>query len=188
MFFFVCFVFWFLRIIKESAGERGLLFSGLTIEIPELRHWHYSDLYFVKYGHVILRLPSQSYYCFINTVCALWLSDVAIIESLLSSLSRWQSFLSTQEHFLNQGTSWQPHRQWSNKNLNLKTNHTDKRLVFEMIYIYRCYKCHLIFNFICIFCVSLKFFYYKDSISILFYIYYRHKSSFIRVSITKNAN
>ena len=29
---------WFLKIISESAREQGLMFSGLTIEIPELRH------------------------------------------------------------------------------------------------------------------------------------------------------
>ena len=29
---------WFLKIISESAGEQGLMFSGLTMEIPELRH------------------------------------------------------------------------------------------------------------------------------------------------------
>ena len=57
-------VVWFL-IISESAGELGLMFWRLTMEIPELRHWHYSDLYFVNSGHVFSRLPSQSYTWFL---------------------------------------------------------------------------------------------------------------------------
>ena len=35
---FFMFSFLFLRMISEGAGERGLMFSGLTMKISELRH------------------------------------------------------------------------------------------------------------------------------------------------------
>ena len=54
-------------------------------------------------------LPSQSYICFLNTVSALSLSDVSIIESLSLTLSGWQSFPGRLEHFLIQNTFRQPH-------------------------------------------------------------------------------
>ena len=98
------FVFWFLKIISESTGERDLMFSRLAMGMPELRHWHYSDLYFVKSRHVFSRLPSHSYYYFHKYRIYLWLSDVAIIVSLLLPFSRWQSFPSRLEHFLIQNT------------------------------------------------------------------------------------
>ena len=131
---------------------------------------------------------------FISTVCALSLSDVSIIEPLLLTLSRWQSFPSKLEHFLIQNTFRQPPLLWllvtsaMNQYLTLKINHTDKRLVFQIICIYRYSKCYLMLNFICIFCLSWNFFYSRDRISILFYIYDSHKSSFIRVSVTNYAN
>ena len=84
---FFCFVFGFLRIISESTGEWG--FSGLTMEVPELRHWQSSDLYFVNSGHVFCVFLLKVILVFINTVCALSLSDVSIIESLFLTLSRW---------------------------------------------------------------------------------------------------
>ena len=70
-------------------------------------------------------------------------------------------------------------RYWLNMNLNLKINYTEKRLVSEIIYIYRYSKCYLMLNLICIFCLSWKFFYSRGRISILFYIYDSHKSLFI---------
>ena len=75
-----------------------------------------------------------------------------------------------------------------NKKLNLKVNHTDKRLVFQIIYIYQYSKCYITLNFVCIFYLSWKSFYSKDRISILFYIYDDYKSSFIRFSNINYAN
>ena len=137
---------------------------------------------------------SQLYSFFINTVCALSLSDVSVIESLLLTLSRWQLFPSKLEHFLIQNTFRQPPLLWllvtsaMNQYLTLKINHTDKRLVFQIICIYQYSKFYLMLNFICIFCLSWKCFYSRDRINILFYIYDSHKSSFIRVSVTNYAN
>ena len=107
---FLCFVFGFLRIISESTGEWG--FSGLTMEVPELRHWQSSDLYFVNSGYVFCVFLLKVILIFINTVCALSLSDVSIIESLFLTLSRWQSFPSKLEHFLIQNTFRQPPLLW----------------------------------------------------------------------------
>ena len=123
------------------------------------------------------RLPSQSYIVFCkHSMCSIvkwclhnWIS--------LLLLSRWQLFPSKLEHFLIQNTFRQPPLLWllvtsaMNQYLTLKINHTDKRLVFQIICIYRYSKCYLMLNFICIFCLSWKFFYSRDRISILFYIY-----------------
>ena len=47
-----------------------------------------------------LRLPTQGYHCVLS------LSDVAIIELFLLSLSRRQSFPGRQEHFFDSGHLW----------------------------------------------------------------------------------
>ena len=107
------FVFWFLRIISEDSGERGLVCSGVTVEMPELRHWHYSDLYFVNSGHVFFCIfLLKVIIVFLNIIRALSLSDVAIIESFLLTLSRRQSFPSRQEYFLIQNTFGQSPLLW----------------------------------------------------------------------------
>ena len=61
-------------------------------------------------------------------------------------------------------------------------------LVFQIIYIYRYSKCYLMLNLTYIFYLSWKFFYSKERVSILFYIYDSYKSWFTRVSITNDAN
>ena len=108
--FFVCFAFWFLIIISESAGERGLIFSGFTMEIPELHHWHCSNLYFFKSGHVFSRLPSQSYYCFHKYRMCSVIKRCLNNLSLLLTLSRWQTFPG--RAFLIQNTFHQPSLLW----------------------------------------------------------------------------
>ena len=96
--------FVFFLIISKGARERDLVNSGLIMEIPELSHWHNSDLYFLNSGHILGVSLLKVIIVFINTVCALSLSDVALIWSLLLTLSRRQSFPSRQEHFLIQNT------------------------------------------------------------------------------------
>ena len=61
--------------------------SGLTLEIPELRRWHYSDLYFVNYGHVFCVFRLKVIIVFINIVCALSWNDVAIIKTLFEEVA-----------------------------------------------------------------------------------------------------
>ena len=95
LFFFFFLVFWFLRIISEEARERGLICSKLTMEIQELRHWHYSDLHFDNSGHLFFRLPFQSYIHFNkHCMCSVikWYHN-----NWISPL--WKSFSSRPEHF-----------------------------------------------------------------------------------------
>ena len=112
-----------------------------------------------------------------HSICSS-LSDLSIIESLVITFSRWQSFPSKLEHFLIQKTFRQPPlimiisnvsnepllRWWLSKNLNLKINHWDKRLVFQTVCIYPYSKCYLMLNFICICYLSWNFFYSMDRI------------------------
>ena len=95
-------VFWFLRIISEGAGKRGLVCLGLTMETLTL-YWHVSDTFLIYtsltldiFFHVFLL---KVIIVFINIVYALSLSEVAIIESLLLTLSRWQWFPRRKEYF-----------------------------------------------------------------------------------------
>ena len=39
----------FCPFVLKGDWEGGLMCSGLTMEIPELRHWHYSDSFFKKF-------------------------------------------------------------------------------------------------------------------------------------------
>ena len=112
-FFLFCFVVWFLRIISESAGERGLMFLGIdngdnsitTMTLFRfILRWLWTCFFRVFRLKVIL--------VFINIVCVLSLSDASVIESLLLTLSRWQSFTRKPEHFLIQNTFQQPPLVW----------------------------------------------------------------------------
>ena len=64
----------------------------------------------------------------------------------------------------------------------------DKPLVYQIIYIYRWYKCYLILNFVGIFYSSWNAFYSKNRINIFFNISDSHKISFVRVCIITRAN
>ena len=110
-FLFVCFFFWFLIIISESAGERGLIF------LRDLQ-WRYQN-YITDTVLIYTSLNLDMFFrvfllkviiVFINTVCALWLRDASIILSLLLTLSRWQTFPG--RAFLIQNTFHQPSLLW----------------------------------------------------------------------------
>ena len=102
----IVFVFWFLRIISEGTGEWGLVFSGLTMETPKLLHWHCSDLYLLTLDMFFSVLSLKVLFAFINTVCALSLSDVAITESLLLNRFPAEQFFFIQNPFRQQPQSW----------------------------------------------------------------------------------
>ena len=146
--------------MSVSAGERGLMFLGIDNGDPRIKSLTLFS-FILRYLWTCFYQSSFSklQLIFLNTVCALSLSDVSIIESLLLTLSRWQSFPSKLEHFLIQNTFRQPPLLWllvtsaMNQYLTLKINHTDKRLVFQIICIYRYSKSYSMLNFMCIFCL-----------------------------------
>ena len=174
------------------------------MEIPELHHWYYSDLYFVNCGHVFFassfsklylfskhRMCSVVKWCLNNWISLLNFEWMAIISRQTRALFDSEHLSAAASIMIISNVSNEKFatvRYWLNNNLSLNINHTGKCLVFQKNYIYRYSKCSLMLNSIYICCLSWKFFYSKDSISILFYIYDNHKSSFIRVSVTNYAN
>ena len=108
--FIYLFIYLFWESLVKALENKVRCFSEFRVEIPELRHGRYSDLYFTNSGYVFffyVFLP-KDILTSINIVYALSLSDVSIIKSLLLPLRRWQWFPSKLEHFLIQSTFWQP--------------------------------------------------------------------------------